>query len=121
MLYKEEVYDILGAAFEVHKVLGCGLVEAVYQDAFAIELAERNIEFEKEKIIKVYYKDTELDKYFKADFVCYNKIILELKAVSSILPEHKAQIINYLKLSNLRLGLLLNFGSTSLQYERIIL
>ena len=121
MLYKIESYNVIGAAIEVHKELSCGFVEQIYQDALAIELAKRNIGFEKEKFLKVFYKGIDLNRSFRADFVCYDKIIVELKAVNSIKPEHEAQLFNYLKVSGLRLGLLFNFGSSSLEYKRIIL
>lgn len=119
ILYKDESYLIIGAAMEVHKVLGCGFIEPVYQDALAVELSNRNIPFEKEKEITIAYKDTVLSKTFRADFICYNKIILELKAVSGFTDEHYAQIYSYLKASNMDLGILINFGNASLEYQRI--
>ncbi len=120
LLYKEEVYSIIGAAMEVHSVLGCGFLEAVYQEALAMEMTDINIPFEQEKLIQINYKESVLKKYYQADFVCYNKILLELKALSAITTEHESQILNYLKATNIKLGLLINFGEKSLVYERYI-
>lgn len=120
LLYKEEVYNIIGAAMEVHSVLGCGFSEAVYQEALAIELTERGIPFEQEKLIQIDYKGKVLKKYYQADFVCYDKIILELKALSALSPEHESQLLNYLKATGLKLGILINFGEKSLVYKRYI-
>lgn len=121
IIYKNESYEIIGACMEVHKNLGCGFLEAVYQEALAIEFNRRMIPFEQEKHLKINYKDTVLQKEYIADFICYNKIIIEVKALSKLLPEHLAQTINYLKITNYKLGLLVNFGTTSLQYKRVLL
>ena len=120
LLYKEEVYNIIGAAMEVHSVLGCGFLEPVYQEALAIELTSRNIPFEQEKLIQISYKGITLKKYYQADFVCYDKIILELKALSALTSEHESQLLNYLKATQIKLGLLINFGEKSLVYQRYI-
>jgi GxxExxY protein len=120
LLYKRETYNIIGAAMEVHSVLGCGFLEPVYQEAFSLELKSRNIPFEKEKQIQIIYKGTALTKYYIADFVCYNKIIVELKALSSLVSEHESQVLNYLKATELKVGLLINFGNESLEYRRFI-
>ena len=104
---------------EVHKTLGCGFVEPVYQEALAIEMTKRNIPFEREKELTIDYKGNRLSKTFRADFICYDKIILELKAVSDFTDEHYAQIYSYLKTSKMDLGILMNFGKVSLEYERI--
>jgi len=120
LLYKEEVYNIIGAAMEVHSMLGCGFSEAVYQEALAIEMADRGIPFELEKLIQINYKGKVLKKYYQADFVCYDKIILELKALSALSPEHESQLLNYLKATGLKLGILINFGEKSLVYKRYI-
>ena len=93
IVYKEESSKIIGAIFEVHKRLGVGLLEKVYQEALAIELKHRNIPFEREKRFDVYYRDEKLDAQYIADFVCYDKIIVELKAVESILPIHEVQLV----------------------------
>ena len=104
---------------EVHRVLGCGFVEAIYQEALEKEFALRNIPFEREKELSVSYKGTTLSKSFKADFICYNKIILELKAVKEFADEHYAQIYNYLRASGMDLGILINFGTASIEFERV--
>jgi len=119
LLYKNESFQIIGAAMEVHKTLGCGFIEPVYQEALAIEMEKRNIPFEREKEITIDYKGSILSKTFRADFICFNKIILELKAVSNFTDEHYAQIYSYLKAGKMDLGILMNFGRISLDYERI--
>lgn len=119
ILYKEESFNIVGAAIEVHKVLGCGFTEPVYQDAFEQELKMRKIPYEREKVFNINYKGSVLDKTFRVDFVCYNKIIVELKAVTQLADEHFAQVYNYLKVTNMKLGILLNFGEKSLDSRRI--
>jgi GxxExxY protein len=110
LLYKEECYFIQGAIFEVYRELGCGFSESVYQAALEKELELREIPFKSQPEILVSYKGELLHQTFKPDFVCYDKIILELKATKDTLEEHKAQIINYLKIVKFRLGLLVNFG-----------
>jgi GxxExxY protein len=119
LLHKNESFAIIGAAMEVHRTLGCGFVEPVYQEALAIELSKRNIPFEREKELTIEYKGNKLSKTFRADFICYDNIILELKATSDFADEHYAQIYSYLKASKMDLGILINFGKTSLEYERI--
>ncbi len=104
---------------EVHKVIGVGFTEPVYQDALEIEFKMRNIPYEREKVFKIEYKGIQIAKTFRADFVCYNSIIVELKALYCIENEHVSQVYNYLKASGLTLGLLINFGRDSLAYERI--
>ena len=94
LLYKTEVYNIIGAAMEVHSVLGCGFLEAVYQEALAVELSYRNISFDQHKLIQISYKDALLKKYYEADFMCYDKIILEIKALSALTSDHESQILN---------------------------
>ena len=120
LIYKNESYKIIGACMEVHKTLGCGFLEPVYQEALSIEFQKQQIPFEKEKVLSIIYKDIELEKKYIADFVCYSKVILEAKAVKEICDNHRAQIINYLKATKFKLGLLVNFGETSLKYERFI-
>ena len=119
ILFKEESYKIIGAAMEVHRLLGCGFVEAIYQEALEKEFALREIPYEREKELSVSYKGNTLTKTFKADFVCYGKIILELKAVKEFADEHYAQIYNYLRASGMDLGILINFGTASIEYERV--
>jgi GxxExxY protein len=109
-LYKDEAYVIQGAIFEVYRTLGCGFLEAVYQQALEVELTQRNIPFVSQAEIGVEYKGVKLDQSYRADLVCYDKIILELKAVQNLLPEHEAQLQNYLRATKMRVGLLVNFG-----------
>ena len=120
ILYKEEAYKIIGAAMEVHKELKNGFLEAVYQEALEREFRRQTILYERESYINIYYKREKLNKFYKADFICYNKIIIELKALSDITTEHESQLINYLKATNKKLGIIINFGKSSLQYKRII-
>ena len=119
LLYKEESYKIIGAAIEVHKVLGYGFTEPVYQEALEHEFKLRGIPYEREKVLKVNYKDITLEKDFRVDFLCYGKIIVELKAVTDIIEDHYAQVYNYLKTTGCELGILINFGNMSLEYNRI--
>lgn len=118
---KTETYEIIGAAMEVHQQLGNGFLESVYQEALGIELKTRNIDFEREAPLIIFYKHQILSKKYIADFICHDQIIVELKAISGLCSEHDAQVLNYLKATNMKVGLLLNFGSKSLQYKRIIL
>ena len=109
LLYKNEVFDIQGAVFDVYRNLGAGFLENVYQEALEIELGSRNIPFVSQSELKIRYKDEILKQSYRADIVCYDKIILELKAVKVLLPEHEAQLQNYLRATGMRLGLLINF------------
>ena len=119
IIYKEESYKIIGACFEVYKQKGCGFTEYVYHECLRLELALQNIPFNFEPIIQIEYKGRTLEQYFKPDFVCYNKIIIELKSVSNLIDEHRAQTMNYLNAANFDLGLLVNFGHfPKLEYER---
>jgi len=120
LLYKTESYKIIGVAMEVHKELGPGFLEAVYQEAFELELQRQDIPYEREKLLNVFYKGKKLKKHYSADFVCFDKIVVELKALGELSSDHEAQVLNYLKTSKLKLGLLLNFGTKSLQYKRLI-
>ena len=119
-LYEEETYKILGACFEVHKTLGHGFLEAVYQEALEMEFQLRNIPYQREKMLYINYKGRQLKKHYVADFVCYDKIIIETKAISDLTSKDESQILNYLKVTNFKLGLLINFGKPSLQKKRII-
>ena len=116
-IYKEESRILVGLAMQLHRELGCGFKEKVYQDAFEVLLKENNIPYEREKHIKMLYHGVELEHDYYYDFLCYNKICVELKANSDIFGEYESQIINYIHIGNHRLGLLLNFGRTSLQYK----
>ena len=118
--YKEESYAIRGAIFAVHKELGCGFLEKVYQDALEYEFRERGIPYEREKEIRIMYKGNPLGEPYRADFVCYGKIIVELKAVGCLEGVHRAQVINYLKATGMKLGILVNFGEEFVNPERIL-
>lgn len=119
-LYKEENYTIVGILFEVHKNLGKGFSEVVYKDAVEYEFQKNDIPFEREKEFSVSYKETTLKHKFYADFVVFNKIILEIKTVDCFNNAHYNQCLNYLKVSECKLAILANFNSISLEYKRII-
>ncbi len=110
ILYKQECYAIQGAVFEVYREMGCGFLEAVYQECLERELKQRGIPFRSQPALKLSYKGDLLSQAYRPDFVCFDKIIVELKAVKNISNENEAQVFNYLKGSGLRLGLLVNFG-----------
>ena len=120
-LYQSECSQIINACFDVHNTLGAGFLEPVYQEALAHELIKRVIPFERERRLDVFYKEIKLVKFYVADFVCYDKIILEIKANDGIIEEHLAQVLNYLKATNFKLGLLINFGTPRVQIKRVIL
>ena len=120
LLFKNEVFEIVGAAMKVHSVLGRGFLEQVYQEALAIEFEKRGIPFQKEKQIRIIYDGVTLNKQYQADFFCYDKIIVEIKAVSDLNCIHESQILNYLKATDMRVGVLINFGEKSLVYERYV-
>ena len=117
MIYPEESKELMRLALLLHKELGCGFREKVYQDAFEVLLKENDIPYEREKHITMQYHGVPLEHDYFYDFLCYDKIGVEIKAMSEILGEHEAQIINYLHVGNHRLGLLVNFGTTSLEYK----
>jgi len=120
LLYEKETYSIIGAAMAVHQDLGCGFLEAVYQEALEKEFIYRGIPYKREVPLTIYYKNEPLHKFFIADFICYDTIIVELKALSLIAGEHQAQLMNYLTATKLKLGLLINFGKIHLEHKRII-
>ena len=120
VLYPKESYKIVGAVYEVHKHLGPGLLEKVYQEALEQEFLLQGIPFEREKEFEVIYKGTVLNQKYIADFVCYNKIIVELKSVEELTPFHTAQVLNYLNITGLRLGLLVNFNVRKVVPRRIV-
>ena len=122
IVYKEEAYKIIGATFKVYNTLGHGFLEPVYQEALEIEFQRQGIPYEREKELKITYAGVELKQTYKADFVCFGKIIVELKAVSELADAHRSQVYNYLHATGYKLGLLLNFGcSDELEKERIVL
>lgn len=111
ILYKQECDAIQGAVFDVYREIGCGFEEPVYQECLEREFLLRNIPFVSQTVHEVSYKGEPLKQTYKSDFVCYDRVIVELKAVREISPEHKAQVINCVKVAGLRLGLLVNFGA----------
>ena len=121
LLYENETEKIIKACMNVFNELGNGFLEAVYQEALAIEFGIMNIPFKKEAKIEVYYKENKLNKEYYADFICYDKIIVELKCVSRLVNANKAQVLNYLHGTKLAVGLLVNFGESSLKWERLTL
>jgi len=121
VLLREEVYTIVGAAIEVHRELGCGFLEAVYQEALEIELRKRAIPFVSQKQLEIFYKGQKLIKEYLVDLLCYQQIIVELKAMTRLTGREESQIINYLKGSNLRVVVLINFGSVGkLDWKRFV-
>jgi GxxExxY protein len=121
LLYKEEAYAILGACFEVYNDKGCGFLEAVYQECLELELGFRALPFQPQAELELTYKGRRLKHRYVPDFLCFGKVILEIKAVSDLTDEHRAQVHNYLKATGCRLALLVNFGRPGkLQYERIV-
>ena len=119
MIYPHEAYAIVGAAIEVQNELGCGFAELVYHEALNIELNLRNIPYETEKLITITYKGHQLERTYKADLVCYDNIVVELKAVDKLKTEHTSQLLNYLKATNLPLGILINFGEKPLKFKMV--
>ena len=118
--FSTETELIIGLCMKVHSSLGFGFLEAVYQETLEYEFKRNNIVFESEKELVIVYDGYQLKKTYNSDFVCYDKIILELKAVDNISNEHISQVLNYLKATNFKIGLLINFGSKSLQFKRVI-
>lgn len=118
---KDECYNVIGCCMTVHSELGSGFLEPVYQEALSIELDFKNIPFEKEKKLEIVYKGHVLMKKYFADFVCYDKLIVELKAVKELAKEHTSQLLNYLHATGNRVGLLINFGSAKLEFKRVII
>ena len=115
-----QTYAIIGAAMEIHRQLGHGFLEAVYQDAAVIEFPLRKIPFEKEVSLPIRYKEILLPSHYRADFICFSEIIVEFKALSHLSSVEEAQLLNYLKATGLKRGLLINFGASSLQYKRMV-
>jgi GxxExxY protein len=113
-------YEIIGAAMEVHRQLGCGFLEAVYQEALGIELHRADIPAKPQVELPVFYRGQRLTCHYIADFVCYESVIVELKALSRLTSVEDAQVLNYLKATGFAVGLLLNFGTFSLEYKRLV-
>ena len=111
IIYEDESYQIRGAVYEVYWEMGCGFLEAVYQECLQKELHLRGIPFEAQKALPIQYKGNELSLKYVPDLICFGKIIVEIKAMKDIYPEHKAQLLNYLKATGLRVGMLVNFGA----------
>ena len=121
LLEGKKTYAIIGAAMEVHRVLGPGFLEAVYQEALDIELRERGIPTRREVALPVYYKGRLLSSSYRADFICYDSIVIEVKATSGLTTVDYAQLLNYLKATGYEVGVLLNFGTKSLEHKRLVL
>ena len=115
-----ETYAIIGAAMMVHREMGCGFLEAVYQEAFEKELQIQAVPYKREVELPVYYRDVRLKAYYKADFICFDTVIIELKALPKISGTEEAQVINYLKASGKNKALLINFGAQQLQFKRLV-
>ncbi|ETN95801.1 GxxExxY protein [Zhouia amylolytica] len=120
LLFEDETYKIIGCCMSVHKELGPGFLESVYHEALGKEFYDNEVHFRTKDKLELYYKGEPMNKFFIADFVCYDKIILEIKASNFIHQSNEAQVINYLKSTNKVLGLLVNFGETSLKWKRFI-
>lgn len=121
LIYRQEVYQFIGAAIEVHSILGSGFAEAVYHEALLLECTWRNIPFVSEKPLTIIYKGTMLQKYYVPDLICYDKIVVELKALTELTDKEVAQVLNYLKATGFHLGLLINFGSSGkLEWQRLV-
>jgi len=121
LLYKEEIYQLVGFCLEIHRELGKGHDEIIYKDAIVVELSRAGISFSREKSYEISYKGVILPHFYYADFVVWGKILLEAKAVESLTDSHVKQVLNYLAASKLRLGLLVNFGGDSLEWKRVVL
>jgi GxxExxY protein len=121
LLYKEEVFKLVGFCMDIHRELGKGHDEVIYKDAFVVELSRANIPFSREKNYEVSYKGVILPHFYYCDFVVWDKLLVEAKAVEKLNDAHVKQVLNYLAASKLRLGLLVNFGGNSLEWKRVIL
>lgn len=121
IILREESYKIMGACFEVYKEKGCGFTEPLYHECLAIEFIKQGIPFVSQPIIELEYEGTKLEQHFRPDFVCFDQVILEIKATSKLIDENRAQVLNYLNAMKFRLGLLVNFGHyPKVEYERIV-
>ena len=120
LILREESYQIIGACMNVHRKLGSGFLESVYQEALEKELKAKGVPFQRQKQLNIYYDGKKLNKYFVADFVCFDQIILEIKAAGLISKNMEQQVINYLRSTNIELGILVNFGEKSLTWKRFV-
>ncbi len=121
LLLKEEVFAVVGAAIEVHRESGCGFLEAVYQEAMELELADRNLPFLPQVALRITYKTRTLKKEYVADLLCFGQLIVELKAIDRLTSVDEAKLLNYLKATGLRVGLLINFGASGrLEWKRFV-
>jgi GxxExxY protein len=121
ILYADEVYRIQGAIYEVNTQMGAGFLEAVYQECLALEFAARDIPFRAGEVLALAYKGRPISQGYRADFICFDRIIVELKALSALKTEHRAQVLNYLRCTNFKLGLLVNFGcAPKARIERLV-
>ena len=111
LIYEEETYAIRGAVFEVYREMGCGFLEPVYQECLELEFNRRDVPYVAKEELRLSYKGDVLRQLYKPDFLCFGKIVVELKAVKQLVPEHEAQLLNYLKATGMKVGLLVNFGS----------
>jgi GxxExxY protein len=116
----ERTYKIIGAAMEVHKELGCGFLEAVYQEALEREFLTQGIPHKAQAVVEIFYKGKPLNKVYQPDFVCYDEVVIEIKAISGLTGLEESQLINYLKATGLKVGLLINFGNKSLEHRRLV-
>ncbi len=116
----ERTYKIIGAAIEVHKYMGCGFLEAVYQETLGIEFRSREIPFKSQPVVEILYKGKLLEKKYQPDFISFDEVIVEIKALDQLSGSEESQIINYLKATGFEVGLLVNFSSKSLEYKRFI-
>ncbi|MBW1797843.1 MAG: GxxExxY protein [Deltaproteobacteria bacterium] len=120
MMKDQRTYKIIGAALEVHKELGCGFLEAVYQEALEKEFMVQGVPFNSKPIVEIKYKGEPLDKKYQPDYICFEEVIVEIKALNELSGTEHAQLINYLKATGMKVGLLINFGSRSLQHKRFV-
>lgn len=120
LLFESETYKVIGAFINVHKSLGNGFLESMYQEALEIEFSKQKIPFSKQKRLNILFDGKPLDKFFVADFVCYESIFLEIKASRFLLSDNASQVLNYSKATGLPVGLLINFGESSLRWKRFI-
>ncbi|MCY2974468.1 MAG: GxxExxY protein [Planctomycetota bacterium] len=121
LIYRDESFKIIGACFEVYNDMGCGFLEPVYQECLEIEHRYQSIPFVPHQQLQLFYRDEELKQKYIPDFICYDKIIVEIKSVSKLTDEHRAQVINYLNATGYQLGLLINFGGhPKLEWERLV-